>query len=169
MDNLRKKKINAFLTSVIIFISVVCVGIVYAPKIMGYKTYSIETGSMAPTIPKGSMVYVKTVTDYSEYRVGDVVTFSADDEQGSFTHRIIKINEKQKTFETQGDANSSKDISPTAFRYAKGKVQFAIPGIGYAASFLRNKVVKIAVAVIYIAWAAIEIEVFSAGRKKRDE
>lgn len=169
MDNLGKKKINAFLTSVIIFISVVCIGIVYAPKLMGYQTYSIETGSMAPTIPQGSMVYVKPVTEYSEYQVGDVVTFSANDEQGSFTHRIIKIDDKKRVFETQGDANESKDMSPTPFEYAVGRVQFAIPYIGYAASFLRNKAVKIAVAVIYIAWAAIEIEVFSAGRKKRDE
>ncbi len=169
MSNPEKKKINAFLTSIIIFVSVVCVGIVYAPKIMGYQTYSIETGSMAPTIPEGSMVYVKRITDSSDYRVGDVVTFSSDDGQGSFTHRIVKINEEQRTFETQGDANESRDISPTPFEFAVGRVQFAIPYIGYVASFLRNKAVKIAAAVIYIAWAAIEIEVFSAGRKKRDE
>lgn len=169
MSDLKKQKINALLTSVIIFVSVICVGVVYAPKMMGYKTYSIETGSMSPTIPRGSMVYVKPIEDYTEYSVDDIVTFSANDEQGSFTHRIVKINENERTFETKGDANSSVDLSPTSFEFAVGRVQFAIPYLGFVASFLRKTIVKIAVGAIYVAWAAIEIELFIAERKKRDE
>ncbi|MCQ2483977.1 MAG: signal peptidase I [Clostridia bacterium] len=169
MNDLKKQKINALLTAVIIFVSVICVGVVYAPKLMGYQSYSIETGSMEPTIPRGSMVYVKPISDPSEYCVDDVVTFSANDEQGSFTHRIVRIDSEKRTFETQGDANADIDISPTPFEFAVGKVQFAIPLLGFIAGFLRKTVIKIAVAVIYIAWAAIEIEVFIAERKKRDE
>lgn len=169
MNDLKKQKINALLTAVIIFVSVICVGVVYAPKLMGYQSYSIETGSMEPTIPRGSMVYVKPISDPSEYCVNDVVTFSANDEQGSFTHRVVRIDNEKRTFETQGDANADVDISPTLFEFAVGKVQFAIPYLGFIAGFLRKKVIKIAVAAIYIAWAAIEIEVFIAERKKRDE
>ena len=169
MENLKKKKISAMFTAVIIFVSVLLIGIVYTPRILGYKPYTIETGSMSPTIPQGSMVYVKSVKDFEEYQVNDVVTFSANDGQGSFTHRIVEINEAERSFVTKGDANSDVDLTPTDCEFAVGKVQLAIPYLGFAASFLKNKVVKIAVAVIYIAWAAIEIEVFSAGRKKRDE
>lgn len=169
MENLKKKKINALLTALIIFVSVLLVGIVYAPKILGYKAYVIETGSMSPSIPQGSMVYIKPVKSFEEYQVNDVVTFSANDGQGSFTHRIVEINESEQNFVTRGDANSDVDLTPTDYEFAVGKVKLAIPYLGFVADFLKNKAVKIAVAVIYIAWAAIEIEVFIAERKKRDE
>ena len=44
-----------------------------------------------------------------------------------------------------------------------------IPYLGYIVKFLRYTAVKIAVAVIYIAWAAIEIELFLAERKRAYE
>ena len=168
-SSLQKNKISALLTAVIIFVSVVGVGIVYTPKILGLKAYTIETGSMAPTIPQGSMVYVRPCEDYSEYSVDDIATFTNLAGNESFTHRIVEIDESDMTFITKGDANADVDPSPTEIDYAVGKVEFAIPFLGYVSMFLRNTVVKIAVAVIYIAWAAIEIEVFLLERKKRDE
>ena len=169
MGNLRKKKISAFVTTLIIFISVVSLGIVYMPRMMGYRPYSIESGSMAPTIPKGSLVFVKNYTQFEDYSVGDVVTFADLSREKFFTHRIVAIDENSKLFTTKGDANADVDPSPAESIYAVGKVQFSIPFLGYAASLLRKKTVKIAVAVIYIAWIAIEAELFFAERKKRDE
>lgn len=169
MDKTTKKKISAFLTAMMIFIAVVGVGIVYAPKILGYQSYSIETGSMTPTIPEGSMIFVKKYSSFEDYNVDDIVTFTDYSGQKSFTHRIVEINEKNKTFYTKGDANSDRDPSPSDVSYAVGKVEFSIPLLGYVASFLKQTAVKIAVAVIFIAWTAIEIEVFLSERKKRDE
>ena len=169
MENLRKKKISAFITTLIIFVSVVSLGIVYAPRIMGYETYSIESGSMAPTIPEGSLVYVKKYTQFEDYFVGDIVTFSDLTREKFFTHRIVAADEDTKSFTTKGDANASADPSEAEYIYAVGKVQFSIPFLGYAASFLRRKAVKIAVAAIYIAWIAIEAEIIIAERKKADE
>ena len=169
MENLRKKKISALVTTLLIFISVVSLGIVYMPRIMGYSVYSIESGSMAPTIPKGSLVYVKPYTQFEDYYVGDIVTFSDLTREKFFTHRIVGTDESAKAFTTKGDANADVDPSPAESIYAVGKVQFSIPFLGYAASILRKKTVKIAVAVIYIAWIAIEAELIFAERKKRDE
>lgn len=163
----QKKKISILLTSLVIFIAVVAVGIVYAPSIMGLKAYSIETGSMATTIPEGSMVYVRPYVNFDDYKVYDIVTFTDPVTEKSFTHRIIEINSLDQTFTTKGDANNEPDLEPTPFTLAVGKVEFAIPLLGYAASFLRNTVVKIAIAVIYIAWAAIEIELYLTERKKK--
>lgn len=169
MENLRKKKISAFITTLIIFISVVSLGIVYMPRIMGYEAFSIESGSMAPTIPQGSLVYVKAYTEFEDYFVGDVVTFSDLSREKYFTHRIVSADESTKTFTTKGDANADVDPSPAESMYAVGKVQFSIPFLGYAASILRKKSIKVAVALIYIAWIAIEAELIIAERKKRDE
>ena len=168
MSSLKKEKINALTTAIIIFVSVVAVGIVYMPKIFGYKEFVIETGSMAPTVPQGSMAYVKEYESFDDYAVDDIVTFR-DYSGDSFTHRIVEIKEKDKTFVTKGDANADIDPSPADGSYAVGKVEFVIPLIGYVSKFLKHTIVKVAVAVIYIAWAAIEIEVFLSERKKRDE
>lgn len=163
----QKKKFSILLTSLVIFIAVVAVGVVYVPSVMGLDAYSIETGSMAATIPEGSMVYVRPYVNFGDYEVYDVVTFTDPVTEKSFTHRIIEINSLDQTFKTKGDANTEPDLEPTPFSMAVGKVEFSIPLLGYAASFLKNTVVKIAIAVIYIAWAAIEIELYLTERKKK--
>lgn len=168
MSSPQKDKINALVTAIIIFISVLCVGVVYAPRVLGYDAYVVETGSMAPTISKGSMAYVKKYSTFEDYALYDIVTFT-DYSGNNFTHRIIDINEKKKTFTTKGDANESADPSPANGSSAVGKVEFAIPLLGYVAKLLKQTAVKIAVAVIYIAWIAIEIEVFLSERKRRYE
>jgi signal peptidase len=167
MKSHRMEKINILLTAIVICISVVLVGLVYFPRLVGLKEFSIETGSMEPTVKQGSMVFVRRYDDFTDYSVGDIVTFSDVNNTKSFTHRIVEINESDQSFDTKGDANDSNDPSPTNFQYAYGKVEFVIPYVGYAVTFLKNTPVKIAVAAIYIAWIAIEVEVFVTERKKR--
>lgn len=167
MNLTQRKKISILMTAVIIFISVVLVGIVYAPTIFGMKSYAILTDSMETTIPEGSMVYVKPCTKFDEYKLNDIVTFSDSKTGKSFTHRIIEINAQDRCFTTKGDANNEPDLSPTYFSLAVGKVKMSIPYLGYVAEFLKSTVVKIVIAVIYIALAAIEIELFLAERKKK--
>lgn len=153
----------------VIFIAVAAVGFIYFPKLVGYKTYSVQTGSMEPVIHEGSMVYVRECNDFSEYGVGDIVTFSDIGETKSFTHRIVAIDETNQTFTTKGDANDATDIEPTEAMFAVGKVEFSVPYLGYVADFIKNTVTKIVLAIIYIAWLAIETEIFITERKKRYE
>lgn len=163
-----KKKISAIMTAVVLFISVFAIGIIWFPSILGYKTYTVETGSMEPTIKKGSMVYVEPCGDFQEYQVNDIVTFTDTVKNQSFTHRIVAIDEDDGFFTTKGDANEVEDLEPISSEYAVGKVRMTVPLLGYVATFLKLTGVKIALAVIYVAWAAIEIELFLAGRKKRN-
>lgn len=167
MSLMQRKKISILLTAVVIFISVVIVGIVYAPAVFGMKSYAILTGSMEPTIPEGSMVYVKPCSSFDEYQINDIVTFSDPATGKSFTHRIVEIDAGDRCFTTKGDANSVPDLSPTYFSLAVGKVKMSVPLLGFVAEFLKSTVVKIVLAVIYIALAAIEIELFLTERKKK--
>ncbi len=164
---MQKKQISILLTSLVVFVAVVAVGIVYLPSVLGLESFSIESGSMAPTIPEGSMVYVRPCVNFEDYKVYDIVTFTDPLTEKSFTHRIVDIDSDELLFTTQGDANNAPDLEPTPFSLAVGKVEIAIPFLGYVASFLKNTVVKIALAVIYIAWAAIEAELYLTERKKK--
>ena len=167
MNLSQRKKISIMVTSVVIFFSVVVVGIIYAPTFFGMKTYAILTGSMGETIPEGSMVYVQPCSEFEDYQINDIVTFTDTKTGKSFTHRIIGIDTQNRSFTTKGDANNEQDLSPTYFSLAVGKVRMAVPYLGYVAEFFKSTVVKIVIAVIYIAIAAIEIELFLAERKKK--
>lgn len=169
MKSPLKQKINILLTAVVICISIVAVGLVYIPKIMHMDMLIVETGSMEPTIKINSLIYVKRYSNFEDYHVGDIVTFTDRIQKKSFTHRIVAINASTQSFTTKGDANEENDIGPTPAEYAIGKVTVSIPYIGYIVRFLRLTLVKIAVGLIYVAWAAIEIELFLAERKKSDE
>lgn len=163
-----KKKISVFMTAIVLLISLVLVGIVWFPSFLGYKTYAIETGSMEPTIKQGSMIYVKPCENIEDYQVGDIVTFTDNTKKQSFTHRIVEIDMQDQLFSTKGDANKIEDLEPTSAVYAVGKVKMSIPYLGSVASFFKLTGVKIALALIYLAWAAIEVELFLAERKKRN-
>lgn len=154
------------LTAIIICISVVAVGVVYTPKTLKMDMKVVETGSMAPTIKPYSLIYIKPYDKFEDYRVGDIVTFTDNYQQKSFTHRIVEIDEQTQSFVTKGDANEENDLGKTSAEYAEGKVEATIPYLGYLVKFLRYTTVKIVIAIIYIAWAAIEIELFIAERKK---
>ena len=137
MKNLRKQKINMLLTAIIICISVVAVGVVYTPKILKMDMKVVETGSMSPTIKPYSLIYIKPYDNFEDYRVGDIVTFTDNYQQKSFTHRIVEIDEQTQSFVTKGDANNTEDPAvgeDAVFGLYKGR----IPGLGDFAMFLQK-------------------------------
>lgn len=169
MKNLRKQKLNILFTAIVICISVVVVGLVYVPKIVKMDMFVVETGSMSPTIKLNSLIYVKRYTNFEDYNVDDIVTFTDNASGKSFTHRIVEIDTEDQCFTTKGDANEENDVGTTSAEYAQGKVVAVIPYAGYLVKLLQYTAVKIVLSVIYIAWAAIEIELFRAERKKAYE
>ena len=102
------------LTAIIICISVVAVGVVYTPKILKMDMKVVETGSMSPTIKPYSLIYIKPYDKFEDYRVGDIVTFTDNYQQKSFTHRIVEIDEQTQSFVTKGDANEENDLGKTS-------------------------------------------------------
>ncbi len=168
MNRERTAKIKILISSVAICVLVFLLLVVYIPKFLGYKTFYIQTGSMSPTIPQGSMVLEKK-TEFEKIAVGDVVTFVNDNGTEYFTHRVVEIDTPNKMFTTKGDANKENDPKATSYYFAVGKVDFSVPMIGYVMEFLNSVVGKIVTGCIYIAWLAIEIEIFVMKRRAPQE
>lgn len=97
----------------------------------GLKLYVVQTGSMAPTIPTGSIVLVKP---QSSYKPGEVITFGSP--QKSFTHRIVEVLETG--YITKGDANPSADSNPVEKGKVLGRVIFSAPLLGYPVAFAKT-------------------------------
>lgn len=110
------------------------------PRTGAYRTVTVLTGSMRPSMPPGSLLVVVPV-DPSKLAVGDVVTFEAPTpEHQVVTHRIIEIVERgpHPVIRTQGDANPAPD--PWSARLTASpawRVVAAAPALGSGIRVLR--------------------------------
>ena len=137
--NLKKiwNVVSRILVALVVLLVIALVGV----RLVGIKTYAVVSGSMEPTYPTGSLLYVKSI-DIKELKVGDAITFMADEDTVA-THRIIEIipDEEDSSvlrFRTQGDANETADGTPVHYKNIIGKPVFAIPYLGYFAHFVQN-------------------------------
>lgn len=113
------------------------------------RIFVVETGSMSPAIPAGSLIFD---IPQSEYNVGDVITFPASMERtnnqaSNITHRIKSIN-KDGTFETKGDANNTADVTPVNSETVIGKVIFHLPFLGQVIGFAKTQLGFILIVII---------------------
>jgi signal peptidase I len=102
-----------------------------------YKVFTVQSGSMEPTIHTGSLIFVKPEADYS---VGDIITKRTDDPKITITHRIISREEVQGkiAFETKGDANQSVDGEKFTKDGIIGKMIAKIPYLGYPVGYAKT-------------------------------
>jgi signal peptidase I len=99
------------------------------------RVLAIETGSMAPTFVRGTLVVIENVGGPADLQVGEIVAYNAPylSPNGPVVHRIIAIhyNGSQEVFTFKGDANPSPDPRPVVFSQIVGKVVTYVPYIGY--------------------------------------
>lgn len=114
-----------------------------APQYLGMGAYIVESGSMAPEMPQGSIVY-ESWSDPRSYEVGDVIIFrpnTTEIDEDLVVHRIIDVREGNYTnhFRTQGDANSDPDPGWTPGYNVIGERTFWIPYLGYYIMFTSSR------------------------------
>lgn len=102
-----------------------------AARAMGYQVFNVVSGSMAPAIPKGSLVLVRPVSAW-EIGEGEVIAFARG---GSVvTHRVTAVHDADSEFVTKGDANTEEDILPVPFSALIGRVERHVPVLGALAA-----------------------------------
>ena len=111
-----------------------------AAVLLGWKLQPIETGSMAPRYPAGSLAIVEPV-DAAQVRPGMTVVFEDPFLRGRLVaHRIVKrLPGSSPVWLTKGDANAESDPAPVHAAAIQGRVRWAIPGLGGAASALSGR------------------------------
>ncbi len=117
----------------------------------GYRLYAVQTGSMAPTYPTGTLVVAAPATGRAP-EVGSVVTFRAGG--GLVTHRVHALT--ADGFKTKGDANRVPDAWTIPTRQIMGNMTSAIVGGGYVLVFLQQptgvpSLVLLALSIV-LAW-----------------
>ncbi|MGL6106244.1 signal peptidase I [Romboutsia sp.] len=110
-------------------------------NIMGFRTYTVLSGSMEPKFDPGDVIIIlnKNRTNIDK---GDIVTFYNTVENQIITHRIVEKN--STGYLTKGDNNDVIDDNVLKEENIIGKVLFHIPKVGYIIKFLSNpKVIAI--------------------------
>ena len=126
------KKICNFLSTVVLLLLAAVAAVIVLPMVMGFKEMAVLTGSMEPTIPVGSIVYVKTLDDPSQLQPGDICTYTLSDGETMVTHRVVSVDPDSQTLVTKGDANDTDD-GDINFAQVFGRTQFHLPYLGYIA------------------------------------
>lgn len=132
------KKICNFLSTIVLIVLLAAAAIILVPMLLGYKEMAVLSGSMEPTIPVGSLVYVKPV-EASELEAGDVCTYYLSDGETFVTHRVMSIDPDAQTLVTQGDANDTPD-GDIQFSQVYGRADFHLPYLGFAIQNIRTPV-----------------------------
>lgn len=135
------RKIWNILTTVLVVLVVLLAIALVGVRLFGIRTYAVLSGSMEPTYPTGSLLYVKKV-DPQELKVGDAITFLLNEDTAA-THRIVEILPDEDDasvlrFRTQGDANKTADAVPVHYMNIIGKPVFCIPLLGYVTGFIQQ-------------------------------
>ncbi|QTG79497.1 signal peptidase I [Arthrobacter crystallopoietes] len=114
------------------------------PRVFGYQTATMLTGSMSPLINPGDVVVTAPV-DVADLAVGDIITYHIPIEDHRVeTHRIVEITTDggATAVRTKGDANNGVDPwtatlqGEQVYRHA-----FTVPYLGTAIRTLREPVV----------------------------
>ena len=135
------KKIGNVETTVLVVAVVLLAIALVGVRLFGLQVYTVLSGSMEPAYPVGALLYDKKV-DPAQLRPGDVITFMLDEET-IVTHRIVEVVPDEEDpsvirFRTKGDANAAEDGSLVHYKNVLGTPVFAIPKLGYFASFVQQ-------------------------------
>jgi signal peptidase I len=142
----------------IVVVSVVAfAGLAVGPHVLGYRTMTMLTASMSPSIDPGDVTVV-TPLAVSDVTEGMVITYHIPiGERQLVTHRVVSVEhgpDGSVTVQTKGDNNESVDPwSATLEGDTAYQVRAVIPEIGHVIHALRTPAV--ATALVYGAPALV--------------
>lgn len=161
--NLAMKIIRSILN--IIMTIIIIVGSVFVILFcIGIQPYVVESGSMQPDIPTGSLCFINKKAKYENMKVGDIIAFKINSNAFA-THRIVSIT--NEGFETKGDANNVIDNIITTKDNYIGQNIFSIPYVGLWVLVIQTTRGKIILGTIIIVLFLAAILIGQPSRKKQ--
>jgi signal peptidase len=118
----------------------VAMAAVVAATLAGWQLKTIDSPSMEPSVPEGSLAIV-TPTAGDAIERGDVIAFQdpADPER-HLLHRVIgetTLPDGRRFLQTQGDGNTTPDALPVASSAVDGELAWHLPNLGRVVWILR--------------------------------
>ncbi len=135
------KKIWNIATTALVVLVVLAALALVGVRFIGYRVYTVLSGSMEPTYHVASLLYVKEV-DAATLKTGDVITYMVS-EDTVVTHRIVGVVPDEEEpgvyrFRTKGDANNTEDGTLVHPQNVIGTPVLSIPKIGYIVDYVQH-------------------------------
>lgn len=115
--------------------------------LLNFRFYSIKTGSMGNDYKVGTMLVVKKV-DTLSLNIGDVISYTIDDNLTIVTHRIVEVGREYVI--TKGDAVDGGKAKVYRENII-GKEVISIPELGKIESLVSGSVGKTVLITVIIA------------------
>ena len=184
------KESRFFLTIFIVYLMIVF-GLTFVSRAVSGTNFplsAVQSGSMEPTIPTGSLIFIQKVSGEDlvagNKPVGDVVVYYFQNtkitdyflfavyDPTPWSHRAVDKAEINGTFYvlTKGDANRYPDQNPlnpnswVPMDRVIGKVVWFVPYLGYPFLWVKNPFVVLAVLIVLII-----LIILPEGGKKSDK
>jgi signal peptidase len=114
------------------------------PRLIGYSSIVVQGGSMATSLPVGSIAVTEQVPAEA-INVGDVILFhppATSPNHASVMHRVVSVREEngQRLFRTKGDANATPDPWEFGLEGNGARLVYAVPYVGYLVAYVRTPV-----------------------------
>ena len=140
----------------ILYFLILAAGAVIAVLLLqGNRLYCIQTGSMEPNCPVGSMIVVQK-TEFEQLRENDIITLVISDNT-IVTHRLVGIDSENRLLTTKGDANPFADEAPVSYQNVIGRVSLCIPVAGYIFIILSTRFGRIMLCISVLAIVGIHL------------
>lgn len=163
------RKICNILSTFLLVCLAVAAALLLLPRILGFETLAVLSGSMEPEISVGEIVYVRDV-EPEELEAGDILTYRIGGNT-MVTHRIVEADKVNKLFITKGDANEATDSSPVTYDQVVGKVYFHVPCLGYISIYMRTSLGIAAICGVVFVMLILNLlpELFCKEKKEMEE
>ena len=133
------------------------------PSLLGFRSLTVMSGSMAPAIHTGDVVVTRPIPPLAA-RVGDVVTFQDPSRPDRLiTHRVraVRASGAGVEFETKGDANNATERWQVPPDGRIGRVVYRVPALGYLLHWTQSRYGRLAfialpafaLGALTLAWA----------------
>jgi signal peptidase len=140
------------------------------PRLAGGTTYVVETGSMRPGLPPGTLVVVKPA-DPTDIAAGDVITYQLrSGDPTVVTHRVITVGYDgagEVRWRTQGDANNTADANWVMPEQLKGRLWYDVPYVGYGTSVVTNQQRGLVIGLIALGLGGYAVVQLSGAWRER--
>ena len=171
--NQQTKATLRTITTALVIVAIIFAFLISGLRLFGFQVYGVLSGSMEPSYPVGSLVYVKAV-DPEDLKIRDVITYSVSPKT-VVTHRIVEIvpddnNPYIKRFRTKGDANNDVDAALVGAADIIGRVSFCIPHLGNVASYIQQPPgIYVAIVLGIVLVGLVVITDSATGEKNKEQ
>ena len=113
---------------------------VTVPHLLGYEIFDMANSTMEPEIPRGSVVYVRSV-DPLDVQVDEVVAFRAGGNVA--VRRVVANDDTAGELTTKADVGNQDDPDPVPYDHLVGTVAMHLPFWGNVMALIESTVGKV--------------------------